>query len=119
MTTKKILAQAFEDLKHIGINFDALSSEELDEKLATLGANIDLARTQIRHGGHKPVYAIGIEHQPGVFGMTNGPVPDVMQMLSCCGQENSCIIRFQPGPDGEQIETITHRWKDDDWVVQE
>lgn len=59
----------------------------------------------------REMWAIGIEHGPGEFGMTHGPMAHIAWMLDITGQENSCIIHFF----GDGTEEITHRWRDGEW----
>ena len=59
----------------------------------------------------KTTYAIGIEYSPGSFGMTDGPVPHLKDMLDRIGEERSCLFRFR----GKQ-EEIIYRWVNGTWM---
>lgn len=40
------------------------------------------SKLEIEFGQKEDLYAIGIEHRPGEFGMTHGPVPKIEDMLA-------------------------------------
>lgn len=82
MTTKKQLFIVWDRLKKLGTTIDTLSHHELNLELVEIEQHLAEARRLIQVGGHKPVYAIGIEHEPGEFGMTHGPTPDLKEMLA-------------------------------------
>ncbi len=50
------------------------------------------------------MYAIGIEHEPGSFGMTNGPVPELADMLVVPPPDSRAVI-FCFGRDGGEKKT--------------
>jgi len=61
------------------------------------------------------MYGCGVEHEPGSFGMYDGPTPDLYALVMTTGQENAVIIQFT----GEMDEVI-YRWDEiDEWVKVE
>jgi putative ATPase len=56
------------------------------------------------------VYAIGIEHSIGEFGMIAGPTPNLEEMLEISGEDNHRILQFQGGK-----QDILFRWQDGAW----
>ena len=99
MTTKKQLALAWDQLKNLARKMNSLTHHELNLELVEIEQKIAEARRLIQIGGHKPVYAIGIEISNGEFGFTHGPNPDLKEMLSVIpfGEHASetHILRFE------------------------
>jgi hypothetical protein len=61
-------------------------------------------------------YAIGIEHAPDEFGMTDGPFETVDDLLETVqSDDRACIIRFN----ADWTETVLWRWARDRWVSEE
>lgn len=61
---------------------------------------------ELEIGQFADLFAVGIEHAPGSFGMTNGPCLELGEMLQVPPPDSrAVIICFDP--DGK--ETITHR----------
>ena len=50
------------------------------------------------------MYAVGIEHEPGSYGMTNGPVPELGDMLMVPPPDSRAVI-FCFGKDGSERKT--------------
>ncbi len=61
---------------------------------------------EIRIGLVSDMYAIGIEHEPGSYGMTHGPHPELGEMLAVPPSDSRCVI-FCFRKDG--TETKTHK----------
>ncbi len=63
-------------------------------------------------------YGIGIEHEPGSFGMTDGPFFELKVALETVPfpseDRKSCIIQFNK--DG--TDSVLYRWKTDSWIRQ-
>ena len=103
MTTKKKLSQAWDQLKNLAGKMNDLSHHELNLELVEIEQHIAEARRLIMVGGHKLVYAIGIEVSDGEFGFTHGPTPDLKELLSVIpfgsdpteDLEKNHILRFE------------------------
>lgn len=87
----------------------ALSKHDAIIALSLMRSDLGLPPRWARQG--KFMYAIGIEHKPDSFGMTDGPVPDLDAMLSRTSKPGGAIFRFNPDGTHE----IIYRWKDDQW----
>jgi alpha-ketoglutarate-dependent taurine dioxygenase len=62
----------------------------------------------------KRMYGIGIEHEPGEFGMLSGPSEKIRPMLETIGEKGHRILRFNR--DG--TDEVLYRWsvRHDSWV---
>jgi len=56
-------------------------------------------------------YAVGIEHAPGQYGMTDGPFPTIHFALQVLGQNKGRIIRFN----SDGTDTVIFRWHKNRW----
>lgn len=109
MTTKQRLKLAWDQLSDIAKNYSDLTPAMITLLIIEAEQYLAEARRLVYTGGFTPVYAIGIEHQPREFGMTNGPTPDLKEMLSFIpidiDADKYCLFRFE----GEK-NVLTHRW---------
>lgn len=109
MTTKQRLALVWNQLSAVAKNLSTLTAHELELQIIEMEQGLAEARRLIHIGGFTPVYAVGIEHEPGSYGMTHGPTPDLKEMLSVIpfgeDTEKYCLFRFE----GEK-QILTHRW---------
>lgn len=61
------------------------------------------------------LYACGVEHNRGEYGMYDGPTPNLNDLLESYGQENAVIVQFR----GELTDVI-YRWDilEDRWIPE-
>lgn len=117
MSTKLMLKEAWEKLNQVAKDYDHLQPSELDTRLNSLILDLQEARRRITCGGFKTVYAIGVEHKPGEFGMIAGPLPTLEEIMSYSGEENAYILEFSPAEgSAESRHTMTHMWNGEGWV---
>lgn len=117
MSTKAKLKEAWDKLNQVAKDYEHLQPSELDIRLNSLIEDLQEARRRITCGGFKNVYAIGIEHRPGEFGMIAGPSPTLEEIMNHPGQENAYILEFSPAENGlEPQHTPTHLWNGESWV---
>ena len=102
-----------EGLRKTGLLSGIISQREAVRKIIfTLpsGEKIEIpenSRLEIYFEQSSDLYAVGIEHTPGSFGMTHGPVPNLGAMLEVTPSDLQAKILCFPQDGGE--ERITHR----------
>lgn len=117
MSTKLKLKEAWDKLNQVARDYEHLQPSELDIRLLSLIEDLQEARRRITTGGFQTVYAIGIEHKPGEFGMIAGPCSTLTEIMSHAGQENAYILEFSPAEEGhEPRHTLTHLWNGEAWA---
>lgn len=117
MSAKLKLKEAWDKLNQVAKDYEHLQPSELDVRLLSLIEDLHEARRRITTGGFRTVYAIGIEHRPGEFGMVAGPSPTLEEIMTHNGEENAYILEFSPAKEGHEPQhTLTHMWNGESWV---
>lgn len=113
MSTKERLALAWDKLNALCPRLDQMTHHELNLAIVEIEQDLAEGRRLIVIGGHRPVYAIGIEIEPGEFGMMHGPTPDLKEMLSVVPFGDDAgkyvILRYEEGQ-GDLKSYVSYHW---------